>query len=107
MILAPAIMAAEKSPKNAAAKCLESVGLDSDMYRIGHTKARKLYQLYIYISSQKKYLSIYIDSPRSILIHLCVLVLFVILGAVPCVLIVQFFVISLRLTLTIDCSVSS
>lgn len=43
MILAPAIMAAEKSPKNAAAKCLESVGLDSDMYRIGHTKARKLY----------------------------------------------------------------
>ena len=43
MILAPAIMAAEKSPKNAAAKCLESVGLDSEMYRIGHTKARKLY----------------------------------------------------------------
>ncbi|XP_037817635.1 myosin heavy chain, muscle isoform X41 [Lucilia sericata] len=38
MILAPAIMAAEKQPKNAAAKCLESVGLDSDMYRIGHTK---------------------------------------------------------------------
>uniref|UniRef100_A0A1I8QBY3 Myosin heavy chain, muscle n=1 Tax=Stomoxys calcitrans TaxID=35570 RepID=A0A1I8QBY3_STOCA len=38
MILAPAIMASEKSPKNAAAKCLESVGLDSDMYRIGHTK---------------------------------------------------------------------
>lgn len=43
MILAPAIMTAEKSPKNAAAKCLESVGLDPDMYRIGHTKARKLY----------------------------------------------------------------
>lgn len=42
MILAPAIMANEKSPKNAAAKCLESVGLDSDMYRIGHTKARKI-----------------------------------------------------------------
>ncbi|KAM7353232.1 myosin heavy chain isoform 18-T18 [Cochliomyia hominivorax] len=38
MILAPAIMAAEKQPKNAAAKCLEAVGLDSDMYRIGHTK---------------------------------------------------------------------
>ncbi|XP_069962490.1 myosin heavy chain, muscle isoform X2 [Bactrocera oleae] len=38
MILAPAIMAAEKQPKNAAAKCLESVGLDPDMYRIGHTK---------------------------------------------------------------------
>ncbi|XP_004524741.1 myosin heavy chain, muscle isoform X16 [Ceratitis capitata] len=38
MILAPAIMVAEKQPKNAAAKCLESVGLDPDMYRIGHTK---------------------------------------------------------------------
>jgi len=40
MILAPAIMAAEKVAKNAAAKCLEAVGLDPDMYRIGHTKAR-------------------------------------------------------------------
>ena len=39
MILAPALMVAEKQPKNAAAKCLESVGLDPDMYRIGHTKA--------------------------------------------------------------------
>ncbi|XP_017086625.2 myosin heavy chain, muscle isoform X7 [Drosophila eugracilis] len=38
MILAPAIMAAEKVAKNAAAKCLEAVGLDPDMYRIGHTK---------------------------------------------------------------------
>ncbi|XP_067622952.1 myosin heavy chain, muscle isoform X45 [Eurosta solidaginis] len=38
MILAPAIMTAEKVPKNAAAKCLEAVGLDPDMYRIGHTK---------------------------------------------------------------------
>ncbi|XP_053958280.1 myosin heavy chain, muscle isoform X17 [Anastrepha ludens] len=38
MILAPAIMTQEKQPKNAAAKCLESVGLDPDMYRIGHTK---------------------------------------------------------------------
>ncbi|XP_017461550.1 PREDICTED: myosin heavy chain, muscle isoform X10 [Rhagoletis zephyria] len=38
MILAPAIMVAEKQPKNAAAKCLEAVGLDPDMYRIGHTK---------------------------------------------------------------------
>uniref|UniRef100_A0A1A9UDS4 Uncharacterized protein n=1 Tax=Glossina austeni TaxID=7395 RepID=A0A1A9UDS4_GLOAU len=42
MILAPAIMAAEKQPKKAAEKCLESVGLDADLYRIGHTKARKL-----------------------------------------------------------------
>lgn len=40
MILAPAIMAAEKVAKNAAGKCLEAVGLDPDMYRIGHTKAR-------------------------------------------------------------------
>ncbi|XP_039481303.1 myosin heavy chain, muscle isoform X19 [Drosophila santomea] len=38
MILAPAIMAAEKVAKNAAGKCLEAVGLDPDMYRIGHTK---------------------------------------------------------------------
>lgn len=40
MILAPAVMAAEKLPKNAATKCLEAVGLDSDLYRIGNTKAR-------------------------------------------------------------------
>lgn len=40
MILAPAIMAAEKEPKVAAAKCLEEVQLDPESYRIGHTKAR-------------------------------------------------------------------
>lgn len=40
MILAPAAMAAEKLPKNAATKCLEAVGLDQDLYRIGNTKAR-------------------------------------------------------------------
>lgn len=39
MILAPAIMSAESDPKTAAAKCLETVGLDPDNYRIGHTKA--------------------------------------------------------------------
>ncbi|KAK2581044.1 hypothetical protein KPH14_006089 [Odynerus spinipes] len=39
MILAPAIMAAEKDPKVAAAKCFEEIGLDPDSYRIGHTKA--------------------------------------------------------------------
>ncbi|KAK9752705.1 Myosin head (motor domain) [Popillia japonica] len=41
MILAPATMAAEKDPKEAARKCLEEVGfgLDSESYRIGHTKA--------------------------------------------------------------------
>lgn len=43
MILAPALMTAEKDPKKAAQKCFDSVGLDSDSYRIGHTKARKLY----------------------------------------------------------------
>jgi myosin heavy chain 6/7 len=41
MILAPAIMTAEKEAKVAAAKCLESVGLDPESYRIGHTKARR------------------------------------------------------------------
>lgn len=40
MILAPAIMTAEKDPKEAARKCLESVELDPESYRIGHTKAR-------------------------------------------------------------------
>lgn len=40
MILAPATMAAEKDPKEAARKCLEEIGLDPDGYRVGHTKAR-------------------------------------------------------------------
>lgn len=40
MIIAPAIMTAEKDQKKAAFKCFESVGLDPDSYRIGHTKAR-------------------------------------------------------------------
>lgn len=40
MILAPAIMTAEKEPKEAARKCLEAVELDPESYRIGHTKAR-------------------------------------------------------------------
>ena len=43
LILAPTIMYAEKEPKNAAAKCFEEIGLDPDSYRIGHTKARKIY----------------------------------------------------------------
>lgn len=33
-------MTAEKDQKKAAFKCFESVGLDPDAYRIGHTKAR-------------------------------------------------------------------
>lgn len=40
MILAPAEMTAEKDQKKAAQKCFDSVGLDPDSYRIGHTKAR-------------------------------------------------------------------
>lgn len=40
MILAPAAMTAEKDPKKAAAKCFESINLDPESYRIGHTKAR-------------------------------------------------------------------
>ncbi|XP_076246113.1 myosin heavy chain isoform X15 [Calliopsis andreniformis] len=38
MILAPAAMAAESDPKKSAARCFEEIGLDPDMYRIGHTK---------------------------------------------------------------------
>lgn len=38
MILAPALMTAEADPKKAAAKCLESIQLDPDWYRIGHTR---------------------------------------------------------------------
>lgn len=40
MILAPATMASESNPKEAARKCLEEVELDPESYRIGHTKAR-------------------------------------------------------------------
>lgn len=40
MILAPATMAKEKDPKEAARKCLEEIGLDPESYRVGHTKAR-------------------------------------------------------------------
>lgn len=39
MILAPAAMAAESDPKKAAQACFESIGLDPESYRIGHTKA--------------------------------------------------------------------
>lgn len=33
-------MQAEKDIKKAAAVCLETVALDPEMYRLGHTKAR-------------------------------------------------------------------
>lgn len=39
MILNPAGMANEPDPKKAAAACFESIALDPDSYRIGHTKA--------------------------------------------------------------------
>ena len=40
-ILAPAAVdAAAGDPKKAAAAVLEASGLDSDQYRLGHTKAR-------------------------------------------------------------------
>jgi hypothetical protein len=32
-------MCAEKEPKNAAKVCFDSIGLDPELYRIGHTKA--------------------------------------------------------------------
>ncbi|XP_011506389.1 PREDICTED: myosin heavy chain, muscle isoform X17 [Ceratosolen solmsi marchali] len=38
MILAPAAMQAETDPKKSAAACFEAIQLDSDNYRIGHTK---------------------------------------------------------------------
>lgn len=40
LILAPAAMQAEKDIKKAAGICLETVKLDPEMYRLGHTKAR-------------------------------------------------------------------
>lgn len=42
MILAPAIMTAEPDPKKAGAKCLESVQLDPESYRIGHTRVNAI-----------------------------------------------------------------
>jgi myosin heavy chain 6/7 len=40
MILAPALMQAEKDVKKAAGGCLDTIKLDPDLYRLGHTKAR-------------------------------------------------------------------
>lgn len=57
MIIAPQIMTNEKDQKKAAQKCFDSVGLDPDMYRIGHTKARIFFDLYFlcYFCSPKVY----------------------------------------------------
>lgn len=42
LILAPAAMTEETDQKKGAFKCFDSIGLDPDSYRIGHTKARTL-----------------------------------------------------------------
>lgn len=39
-ILAPKQMQEEKDVKKAAAVCLEVIGLDAELYRLGNTKAR-------------------------------------------------------------------
>lgn len=41
-ILAPALMQAEKDPKKAAGGCLDSIKLDPELYRLGHTKVNQL-----------------------------------------------------------------
>lgn len=40
-ILAPALMQAEKDPKKAAGACLDSIKLDPELYRLGHTKVNQ------------------------------------------------------------------
>jgi hypothetical protein len=45
LILAPGPMQNEKDIKKAAGICLESVALDPEMYRLGHTKARNYFYL--------------------------------------------------------------
>lgn len=39
LILAPTAMTNEKDPKISAKICFDSIGLDPELYRIGHTKA--------------------------------------------------------------------
>lgn len=57
MILAPAAMTAEKDPKVSAAKCFDSIGLDPDSYRIGHTKAS------LRVSPYRNYVEDFIPPP--------------------------------------------
>lgn len=42
LILAPTAMTNEKDPKISAKICFDSIGLDPELYRIGHTKASKI-----------------------------------------------------------------
>lgn len=37
-----------KDPKSAAGACMDSVALDPELYRLGHTKARSIYTFYIF-----------------------------------------------------------
>ena len=41
-ILAPVEMFHEKDQKKAAESCFNKIGLDPDLYRIGHTKASEI-----------------------------------------------------------------
>lgn len=71
MILAPAIMTAESIPKKAAEKCLQSVGLDPDLYRIGHTKAGIYFVTYlcpwrVFLLSTYVYMCVYMNLCTSV-----------------------------------------
>ena len=52
-ILAPAIMQSEKDVKKAAGACLEITGLDPEMYRLGHTKARNKFHFLMNITMNR------------------------------------------------------
>jgi hypothetical protein len=55
MILAPNEMQAEPDERKAAKVCLETIQLDPELYRIGHTKARsKLEQQHPIVTKQIK-----------------------------------------------------
>lgn len=54
LILAPGPMQTEKDIKKAAGICLESVKLDPENYRLGHTKARKYFHFSISFHTQIK-----------------------------------------------------
>lgn len=51
-ILAPAIMQSEKDVKKASGACLETTGLDPEMYRLGHTKARINFYFFLHFRNK-------------------------------------------------------
>ena len=53
MILAPNEMKAEPDERKAGKICLETIKLDPDWYRIGHTKARNLRPLKLSLKKTK------------------------------------------------------